>query len=1120
MEPLSRFIVGQVRCAACGRSSEQVRWRVLDAVERPDLVARLDSVLISVCQHCDHSERLPAPVFLLRWASAAPFLLIVPDGADGVPEEFQAEVGSSIAQILNSAANAGTALPRLPVMVVPSVLSGLPPAELDNLLERRLEDGSLPDDHGRRTFVLLIEDGQYDQLAWETLGRLIESRSLDELRAARTGEVWNSPEQVARMVEQIDDLGLPPAAGAALVALIESPNDDLPGALQNYHAALGALVAPERSDVLFRTATDELADVETRKAAAEEGRRIAAAGDNPVGEALFIGIFVALCRSDATGRPTLQRRLLELQRRAVGLSEGRSEVDLAVRLKSNLAGMLAEATLPDTVDRLTETRRLLLELIETAESVGDAALSALHRSNRALAGLRLWRAAPDGGGSLEEALTNADRAVAARIRLGVSLDLAYSYSHRGVIQLEIAIHAQDADRARGAVEDFTEALARCGPQDDPELYATCSSDLAIAQIHLGALSDAGPGDPLWASAYQHAAVIADNESLSDALRGRAKASMAEALASSSPDSPEIIAHLQQSCSLLTLTNDPQRLQWVAGALGDRYARAGRWEEAAASFEQALDAENFRADFGGESAPTGPSPLALGRTHGPVGRWAAYALAKSGDLRQAVEVLEANLCRTIGQGHRARQADLSIVRQTSPDMAAQFVELSEALRECLDDDQHPALRRELMALITRIRSQVLPSFLRQQPLSKITETLDRRHPLVYLLTAPEESVALIVTGSAETDVSAVWADGIGSRYLAEQTFGRNQSLLFAQSRDQCIAALDSMLPILGVELMGPLAAHLTASEAETVALIPTGSLSRWPLHAAPFARQNPQASGDPTEPVCLWESMPVRYLPAGIYNIDPAAIRSRLRATRSLVGLADPVGDWTDLPGSRFELEGIFDVYQGEAQVVFGTGATRRFLLDHLTGGVDIHLSCHATGNQADHGGAVLHLSDGDLKFADIDRGGEWDLGVVAAAACSSGASDLAIAPDEAMNLASAFLNAGAIGVLTSLWQIADRATALLLRQFYVNTQTALMDPADALRSAALWLRSCDAAEASHHARQISGDRSPVLQPAASTDRRTGPRLPYAHPYYWACLIYTGSSMQSLASAEWEDVAGD
>jgi CHAT domain-containing protein len=84
-----------------------------------------------------------------------------------------------------------------------------------------------------------------------------------------------------------------------------------------------------------------------------------------------------------------------------------------------------------------------------------------------------------------------------------------------------------------------------------------------------------------------------------------------------------------------------------------------------------------------------------------------------------------------------------------------------------------------------------------------------------------------------------------------------------------------------------------------------------------------------------------------------------------------------------------------------------------------------------------------------------------------------ILPDEVVSLASGFLQAGAAGVVSTLWAVNDKSTALLAERFYRHWKGDGMAPADALAAAQRWLR----------------------------DEADGGQ--YAHSYYWAGFTLTG-----------------
>ncbi len=136
-------------------------------------------------------------------------------------------------------------------------------------------------------------------------------------------------------------------------------------------------------------------------------------------------------------------------------------------------------------------------------------------------------------------------------------------------------------------------------------------------------------------------------------------------------------------------------------------------------------------------------------------------------------------------------------------------------------------------------------------------------------------------------------------------------------------------------------------------------------------------------------------------------------------------------------------------------------------------------------------------------------------------------PDEMLGLAAGFLQAGAAGVIASLWAVNDHATYLLMSRFaqlYLDPQRN-WSPAHALAEAQRWLRE----EATNSMLQsYNPAKSPLpvkLDPALSTLRslrcrhsealsrirlqasyraeREPDALPYADPIYWAGFFVTG-----------------
>ncbi len=151
---------------------------------------------------------------------------------------------------------------------------------------------------------------------------------------------------------------------------------------------------------------------------------------------------------------------------------------------------------------------------------------------------------------------------------------------------------------------------------------------------------------------------------------------------------------------------------------------------------------------------------------------------------------------------------------------------------------------------------------------------------------------------------------------------------------------------------------------------------------------------------------------------------------------------------------------------------------------------------------------GEVLDGTIDLSG---IRLLILSACQTSVIDIQQIPNEAVGLASAFLQAGAVGVIASLGRVDDWATYLLMTHFaelYLGSHGKL-SPARALVKAQRWLRE----EATY---QTIVNANP-LQLSASTDNKTRWKLkkfqkkaqetpddlPFAHPKYWAAFIVTG-----------------
>jgi CHAT domain-containing protein len=142
-------------------------------------------------------------------------------------------------------------------------------------------------------------------------------------------------------------------------------------------------------------------------------------------------------------------------------------------------------------------------------------------------------------------------------------------------------------------------------------------------------------------------------------------------------------------------------------------------------------------------------------------------------------------------------------------------------------------------------------------------------------------------------------------------------------------------------------------------------------------------------------------------------------------------------------------------------------------------------------------------------------------ACESSIIDIERAANEMVGLPAGFLQAGAAGVIGSLWAVDDRATYLLMSKFaqlYLDPQRG-WSPARALAEAQRWLREeatnrvlatydptapLDIPSGVRSLRYSYATAQEVVHLQAAVAAAADPdALPYADPIYWAAFQVTG-----------------
>ncbi|MEM9542493.1 MAG: tetratricopeptide repeat protein [Cyanobacteria bacterium P01_E01_bin.42] len=208
------------------------------------------------------------------------------------------------------------------------------------------------------------------------------------------------------------------------------------------------------------------------------------------------------------------------------------------------------------------------------------------------------------------------------------------------------------------------------------------------------------------------------------------------------------------------------------------------------------------------------------------------------------------------------------------------------------------------------------------------------------------------------------------------------------------------------------------------------------------------------------------------------------------------------------------------QTYRGEKVTRAKIVDAVAKNQGIfHFTGHAYHNSDKPlESALILANEQELTLKDIFRDETLQLSnyfLICLSACETGITSQQNLIDEYVGLVSGFLKMGANYVLSTLWTVEERATGLLLSQFYHRYQQS-RDPAIALKQSQNWLKRAthqdiakwynDLAE-----KFLKSDRLNKLQRFLLREAKREADLakieesahPYANPYYWAAFIITG-----------------
>ncbi len=436
---------------------------------------------------------------------------------------------------------------------------------------------------------------------------------------------------------------------------------------------------------------------------------------------------------------------------------------------------------------------------------------------------------------------------------------------------------------------------------------------------------------------------------------------------------------------------------------------------------------------------------------------AYALARLGRVREAVEALEAGRTFLLREALERRRRDLARLPQLGfPDLYQAYREAEATLAwlDAMPPEARPAdwfarrreARKALETAAQAIRERVAARypefrfFLRSLPYAEVQGLTAEAGPLVYLLATEHGGLALLVPPQGEPQ--AVDLPELTAKALRERVQGpdddpalggylgayfRWRAAPFSrEAREAWFRTLEDTLAWLG-RVLAPLLSVLTAGSSRQSAdstlptadrrrltFLPTSWLTLLPLHAARL----PDGS-------YLLEHVTVAYAPSAhaLYHARVAREGSR---PLPLLAVENPTGD---LPFTPHEVAGVLEFFpEAVRQRLAEREATVEAVQKALPRAGVFHFSGHG---QAGWGQAEsrLLLADGPLPLSrifdlDLER-----VRLAVLSACETGVPDPQVR-EEVLGLPAGLLLAEVPGVVGSLWAVNDLSTALLMLRFY------------------------------------------------------------------------------------------
>jgi len=683
--------------------------------------------------------------------------------------------------------------------------------------------------------------------------------------------------------------------------------------------------------------------------------------------------------------------------------------------------------------------------------------------------------------NIERAIEHCEHALEVRTReafpekwAGTQNNLANAYRSR--------IRGERADNIERAIEHYERALEVYTRKAFPEDWALTQNNLALAY--------------------------------SDRIRGERADNIERA-----------IEHYEHALEVRRIEQFPADRRQTLRNLGDLHFSEQGWDKALANYNEAIEAGN----------------AVLAEAYTEVGRKAevaetsrlyarsAYCLLRSGQTAKAILRLEEGKTRLLTEAMALAGADIAMLSKGQADdikKKREAVRLLEAEMRLSSDSPGRRSNAELADLLRRARADInaFVSVTRSQHPEFMPASLDLPG-IMGLIPEDGALVAPLITsmGSA-VFVIPHGTDTVGTEHVVPlDSLDEADLLRLLQGRaddtglggwmgayfnfrvestktatEHWLEVIEKSTSKLWTMLMGPVHEKLMGLKMEKgapVLLLPQGYLGLLPLHAA-WREIDGQKRA-------FMDDYTVTYAPSAYaFSISRQRMQVESRHEPSLLAVINPTEDLPYTPMEGKAIKAFFDPI--ETKTLSENKATKKAVLEYAPEHTYLHFSCHGFYDWQNVMGSGLMLANNDtLTLSDIIS--ELKLNrarLVTLSACETGMTDVGQSPDEFIGLPTGFLQAGAPGVVSTLWAVNDAATSLLMEHFYRKHLKRGLPPGQALRSAQLWLRDATRQKLGETYKSLTRMSPHEAYRELVLTGDPGDK-PYANPYFWAAFTFTG-----------------